>query len=159
MRTAIWILALALVGGYLIYGLATVDRRDDESQIKSMITDTVTAIQKRDLGGTIQCVSKDYKDSSGTNYDRLRVLVAQAFRMDTEYTASVKEGKLTIKGDRATVTLNASVKDAKSGMPIYARNLTLNLRKEDGHHAMVIPTKMWRVTSVDNLGLEAQAGF
>ncbi|MCE5315211.1 MAG: hypothetical protein ABFD49_00450 [Armatimonadota bacterium] len=155
MRMYIWLALLIAAVTYVIVGLATLDRSSNDAQIRSMIGRTVSSIQKRDLGGTILCVSKSYKDSSGTNYDRLRLLAAQALRVEREYTARAQIKRIDVHANTATVYLHVSV-TAVDGGPIYSRNLTLRLAKEDGRHALLIPVKVWRVVSVDGLAIDMQ---
>ena len=151
-RTVLWATFLVIVAIYGIYAVATVDRRADEVRIRSLVGDTVQAIQNRNLGGAIACVSRSYKDDAGLNYDRLRLLTAQSLRIDTPYTASARIDTLQIAGEDATIELHAAV-NAASGDYLYARNLTLRLRKEPCRHMGIIPTQVWRVVKVDNLGL------
>ncbi|MCX8053116.1 MAG: hypothetical protein N3B12_04860 [Armatimonadetes bacterium] len=151
-RTILWLTFLLIVAVYGGYALVTVDRRPDEVRIRSMIANTVTAVQNRDLGGTIACISRSYRDDQGLNFDRLRVLIAQAFRAETSYTASARVNYLKVKGDSAEVGLRAEVQELGEGL-IYSRNLTLHLRSEHMRHMGIVPTKVWRVVRVDNLGL------
>jgi len=155
-RTVLWVTFLLIAAIYGIYAVATIDRRADDVRIRSMIADTVAAIQKRDLGGTIACVSRSYSDDRGLNYDRLRVLTAQSLRIETQYTALADINSLEIKGDAATIQLRAAVK-AVGGDYLYLRSLTLHLRKEPTRHMGIIPTQVWRVVKVDNLGLNLES--
>ncbi|MEN6356564.1 MAG: hypothetical protein ABFD83_05710 [Armatimonadota bacterium] len=156
MRTYIRLALLAIVISCVIIAFATVDRNSDETQIRTMIHSTVTSIAKRDLGGTIACVSSNYKDSTGMTYERLRMLVAQALRVESDYNASANIKSIRIDGDKAEVGLHFTVTATKGGSPIYERDLTLHLAKEDARHAWIIPVKVWRVTSVDGLALESE---
>ncbi len=154
-RAVLWVTFALIAGTYAIYALATVDRRADDARIRSMIADTVTAIQNRDLGGTIACLSRHYRDDQGLNYERLRMLAAQSLRIETDYTASAEIDSLEIRADSATVELRAAVRAADTNY-LYNRALTLHLRKEPTRHMGVIPTQVWRVVKVDNLGLDLE---
>jgi hypothetical protein len=158
MRIYIWMAIVVAAITYTAIAYLTVDRTGDEPQIRAMISDTVAAIEKRDLGGTIACVSKDYKDAE-LNYDRLRVLVAQALRVEKDYTAKAEVNSIKIDGNKATVDLVFNVNALKGGSSMYARNLTLHLAKENGRHALIVPVKVWRVTSVDGLALQVEGGY
>ncbi|MHB9037877.1 MAG: hypothetical protein ACYC64_14560 [Armatimonadota bacterium] len=159
MRIFMWIVLFVAAVTYAVIAFATVDRRDDDAQITSMIRSTVSSIQKRDLSGTISCVSKDYKDSSGMNYDRLRLLTAQALRVENNYTADAQTKRIDVKGDTALVDLHFAVRAVNGGRPMYERDLMLHLNKEDGRHAWIIPIKIWRVTEVDGLALKMEDGL
>jgi hypothetical protein len=157
MRTAMWLALVAFVGGYLIYAAATLDRRGDEAQIRSLVGDTAAAVEKRDLDGAIRCVSADYKDDEGLTHDKLRMLVAQTLRTDSSFTVDAAISKLTVQGSAATITVRALVKSSSGGV-IYDRDLILSLSKERGRHAWVWPEDVWRVTNVNGLHLETDLG-
>jgi hypothetical protein len=153
MRTAIWLALAVLAGAYFIYAAATLDRRGDGDQIRSLVSDTATAIGKCDLDGTIRCVSADYKDDDGLTHDKLRMLLAQAFRSDSSFTTRATVEGLTIRGSAASALVHAVVRSS-AGAVIYDRNLTLSLRKQRGRHAWVWPVDVWRVTSVRGLRID-----
>ena len=145
---------LILVGvTWILWGVLTVDRRGDEARIRSLIEDTVTAIQKRDLGGVMRCVSGDYRDDDGNSYDKLRMLVAQALRAETEYKASAEIRRIAIGKDRAVVELQAAVTSGEGIRMDYKRDLTLLWRKESARHLLIIPVSVWRVVKAENLAI------
>lgn len=152
-RTIMWIAVAAVLAAWGIYAVATVDRRGDETLIRAMVDDTAAAVAKRDLGGTIACVSRDYKDAEGLNYDRLRVVVGQALQSDSRFTTSAEVSSVRVTGKDAQVTVHAVVRGA-SGEQVYNRHLTLTLRKEPARHMLLVPVEVWRVTSVSGLGFE-----
>ena len=154
-RLTVWIALITMVIGYLVYGFVTIDRRGDADQIGSLINDEAAAIQQRDLSTAMAGISKDYKGDDGMNYDRLRLLTAQALRQETSYTASVDSPRIDVRGENATVVVHAVVK-SESGGAMYDRQLTVTLRKERGIHAAVIPVSVWRIVSVKNLGLSLE---
>ena len=154
MRIYVWIALLAVVISGVIIAFVTVDRSSDEAQIRTMVRNCVSSINKRDLGGTIACVSRNYKDSSDIDYDHLRMLVAQALHVETDYTADAKIKSLNITGGKAEMDLHLAVMPVKGGSPMYERDLTLHLAKEDARHMWIIPVKVWRVASIDGLELE-----
>ncbi len=154
MTRTTWYLAIvALMAVYSGYAFLTVDRRGDEEQLRSLVESAATAVQDRSIGGAIGCVSRSYKDDNGLNYDRLRLLAAQAMRMEERYTARAEIRNLSIDGAKATVDIHASVIPAGGGK-LYDRDVTLILRKEPARHMLVAPVKVWRVVSTKNLGLE-----
>lgn len=158
MRAIIWAILTSLVAGYVIFAYATVDRRDDQARLTSLFADAAVAIQKRDIGKTIACVSENYKDPSGTNYNKLRMLTAQALRVDQEFKVEYSIKKINITGDNATADVNLTLR-GNSGSPIYKRDLMITLAKENGRHALIMPATFWRITSVDNIGWDTQGGF
>ncbi len=150
MRTAMLIVALAIVVIYVATAMLTVDRQSDQAQIDTLIAQGVTATQNRNLSDLVSCVSRDYKDDSGLNYDRLRVVLAQAFKSETNYTVTTSKQTTDMDGDKATVTLHVILKNP--GGVFYDRDLTILLAKEDARHMLIVPTKAWRVVGSKNLG-------
>ena len=153
--TRVVITAVLILAGltWVLYGVLTVDRRGDEAQIRSLIEETVSAIQERNLSGVMRCVSGDYKDNDGNSYDRLRMLVAQALRAETEYKASAEIQRIAIGKDRAAVELIANVTSGEGIRVNYKRDLTLLWRKEPARHLLIIPVSVWRVVKADNLSI------
>lgn len=153
MRTHLYVALATLAAVYGIYAVATLDRGPDAQRIRSMVQSAAESIEKRNLSGVISCVSKDYKDEAGLNYDRLRVLVSQALRDEARFTASAEIRSLKVDGDKATVELHAVVKGS-DGSEVYNQGFTLLLSKEPTRHMLVAPTKVWRVVSTRNLGID-----
>ncbi len=155
-RTLLWLSAIALAIGYGIYAFATVDRRSDEAQIRSLVVTTTKAIDSQDLGGTVACLSQNYKGDDGLNYDRLRVLIAQAMRAHPQYTAKSKLKSLEITGSEAVMQVDLTVHTQQDG-DIYKPNMIIHLAKEPTRHMGLVPTRVWRVVKVEKLGLQAPA--
>lgn len=148
------IIGASLAAAFVAYGLfayVTLDRRVDDLQIQSMVEDTVTAVNKQDLGGTIRCVSENYKDSEGLSRDRLRMIVAQAFRADPGFRVSAKIVETNVARDTAVVPVHAVIKD-RLGQKIFDKTLVLQMRKEKARHMWILPTRAWRVTGITNEG-------
>jgi hypothetical protein len=153
MRAHLYMALAAVAAIYGIYAVATIDRRPDEQRIRSMVQSAAESIEKRDLSGVISCVSRNYEDEAGLNYDRLRVLAAQALRDEARFTASAEIRSLKVAGEKAVVELHAVIKGADGG-EVYDRDVTLLLDKEPTRHMLVAPTKVWRVVSTRNLGID-----
>lgn len=158
VRTGIWIVIAAILAGYVIHGYATLDRSDDRTQITSLIANAAKAAQSHNLGGAISCISINYKDESGMNYDRLRALAAQAMKNEPKLNVNAEVQGLQIKDDTSTLNLHLLIKRS-GGESIFARNMTLVLKKENARHALVIPTKVWKITKAEGLGLNPTDAF
>lgn len=149
------VLVILILSG-LVYGIcafATIDRRNDEKQIRSLIENASASIQNRNLSGTIRCVSYEYKDDEGINYDRLRVFVVQALRTEIKYTITTNIKSININDKDATVDLHVLIKPASDSESLYNRDITLDFHKERGRHAMLIPVDVWRIRNAKNLGV------
>lgn len=154
----VWIGAAVFVAVYAVYAFVTVDRRSDEVVIRSIITDASSAAGNRNAGGVVTCLSRDYRDDAGNSYLRLRQFVAQAMKAQIDYSVQTNIGEVNVEGSQATVDVAVKVTQARSADPLYERLLTVHFSKEPGRHALVVPVKVWRVTTVDNLGLERLIG-
>lgn len=158
MRTAIWLVILAITIIYVATALLTVEHGTDQARINAVIAQGVAATQSQDLSGLVSCLSKDYKDDSGLNYDRLRVVLAQAMRSEANYTITASGQTIHIDGDQATVKLHVTLKHP--GEVFYDRDITVMLAKENARHMLIVPIKTWRVVGSQNLGFEgAESGI
>lgn len=153
MRIILTITTLAILTAYAIYGFATVERRSDEAQIQGLFVNAADAVQKRNLNGALSCLSKDYKDDQGRNYDAIRLLAVNIMKNgEVNYTVDAKPGKVVVSGDEATLQARVKAKGTKSEFE-YEREMTLHLTRENGRHAWFLPAKVWRVTNIENLGI------
>ena len=153
MRTAIGLAILVMIVVYVVVAFATVDRGTDQAQIAAVMARGIAATQSRDLSSLISCVSSNYSDEAGLNFDRLRIVLAQAMRNETNYTITTSRQTTRIDGDRATVDLHVALKHP-GGDAFYDRDLTIVLAKESTLHMLVAPVKAWRVIGSKNLGLD-----
>lgn len=152
MKTAIWLVILVIVGVYVAVAFATVDRGTDQAQIAAVIARGVAATQSRDISTLISCMSSNYKDEAGLNYERLRIVLAQAMRNETSYTITTSKQTTRIDDDRATVSLHVTLRHP-AGDAFYDRDLTVVLAKESARHMLIAPEKAWKVIGSKNLGL------
>lgn len=152
MRKAIWIAVLSIVIVYVAIAYVTLDRRSDLTQINALVARGTKAVQHRNVTAVVSCVSPNYKDDAGMNYDRLRIMLAQAMRNEASYTVTTSNQVVRTGGDEAAVTLHVTLKH-QIGDAFYDRDLTLELAKEKAYHMLILPTTEWRVVGTRNLGL------
>ena len=153
MKKKLWFAIGAVMVVYGIWAVATVDRRDDEVVIRELITNAAVALEESDVGGALRCVSKDYKDEAGVNYNQLKSLVLQAIWSEINYTVDAPIASLRVDGDQATAEVDARVTRTDKSEVIYNRRLTVHFEKENGRHMWVAPVRVWRVRSIENLAL------
>jgi hypothetical protein len=159
MRTALWIAVLSVILVYLAVAYVTLDRRSDLAQIDALVARGTEAVQHRDVTAVVSCVSPNYNDDAGMNYDRLRIMLAQAMRNEPNYIVTTSDQVIRTGADGATVTLHVTLK-RPIGLVFYDRDLTLELAKEKAYHMLILPTSQWRLVGTKNLGLPtAEAGF
>jgi hypothetical protein len=121
-----------------------------ERQIQGEIHDAVTAFNHDDLNTALRVISPDYKDSSGMNKDRLRLMARQAGgRVDA--TLILKQlVEVRLDGDEAEVPAIFSVRIAGSPR-VDEYNLTLHMRNEEVHAYGFLPTTRWRIVRIEGL--------
>jgi hypothetical protein len=158
MKIIAIIALIALLAIYCIWAVTTIDRRSEAQRLQAVFVEGKAALESRDLGAAMSFVSKDYKDDSGLNYERLRALAAQAIRSETQFRLETHLLALTQTDNKATARVRVLATAADSGVTLYARELTVTLRKEKTRHALFIPTETWRVVKFDNLGFESNIG-
>lgn len=159
MRKIICIVLITLAAAYTAYALVTLDRRNDAAQVTALVASGTEAIQKRDLNAAMSCISKNYKDASGMNYERLRVVIAQTLQTDTDYIVRTSTQNMKVDGDKVTVAVHVDVQSKNDGSKMYNRDLTISMHKENARHALILPVKVWRVTSFTNLGLDGEGSI
>ncbi|GEM_PF-889399 len=158
MRKIILLAAAVLALGYAVFAWATVDRRGDEAQIRSVIRDAADAVRVRGVNTIISHVSADYQDDSGLSRDSLRLLVGQALWDESQrYRCEARIEELTVNGDKAEVVTHATITSYESGERVYDRTLTLLFARESGRHAVILPVKTWRVIGSRDAGLDVDS--
>jgi ketosteroid isomerase-like protein len=145
----IGLVAIILIVGY--FGVHK-DQGSDEDQIRAVIEQGQEAIREKSLSKAMSCISPDYKDQAGNDYDRIRVWGMQIFRAEATYTPQVSNVKVTIKGDDAVVTAKVGVKlSGNFDQIVPTRDVTLHLKKEPTQRYLIYHVPMWKVTSMENV--------
>jgi hypothetical protein len=151
-----WLAALALVVGVLYAaGYHAVQPVGTESgQIRGAIVDAVDALQHGRAGDAMRVVSPDFKDSTGMNYARLRLLARQAARNRDMWNATVQSVEPLVNGDTAQVSVTVVIGQEKGG-GTTTDTMQLRMHKDPVYAWLVFPTERWRVTGADHLPSEA----
>ncbi|MDH7600867.1 MAG: hypothetical protein QHI38_01815 [Armatimonadota bacterium] len=139
---------------YLIWGFATLDRRSDEVQIRSLIDFAQESIRDRNVQALMSCISRDYKDDEGLNYDRARLLAVQVFQIERPYDVTARIRSIKVLGKRAELQVEGEAQFLDDG-EVYKRHLVVHLRKERVRHLWLIPTRVWKIIKVEGLGLDS----
>jgi len=152
MRRAIWIAVVPIVLIYVVVAYATLDRRSNLDQISALVQQGIQAVQDRNVTAAVSCISPNYSDDAGFNYDRLRFVLGKAMNSEPDYVLTTSRPVVRTHGDQADVTLHVVVKHPV-GAIIYDRDVTLELAKDRSYHMLIIPTRRWLVVGTKNLGL------
>jgi|GEM_PF-4556191 len=135
----------------LAYGFITTDRRSDDARVTEVITKIVSGGNARNLSQCLANVSDDFKTESDINKDRLRLLVAQAFRSETHFQIVSTLKSLTVNGDEAQAVVNVVIKGWDEGNGTYQRDVNVKFKKESSRRMLVLPSNNWKVTYIDSL--------
>ena len=150
MRNYLIALAVIVVAA-VCYVLFTTDRRTDEVQVTSLVDEITKAANARDLSKSMSYISENFVYESDINKDRLRMLVAQAFRSETNFSMQTTLKSLTINGDEANAVIYVDIKGWNEGSENYQKDVNVILKKEPAKRLLVFPSSKWRVTNVDSL--------
>ncbi len=144
-------IGIAVILIVLAYGFITTDRRADDTRVTEVITNIVSSGNARNLSKCMSNVSDDFKTESDINRDRLRLLVAQAFRSETHFQIETTLKNLTVNGDEAQAVIYVVIKGWDEGNGTYQRDVNVRLKKEPARRMLVIPANNWKVTFIDSL--------
>jgi ketosteroid isomerase-like protein len=145
-----WLAAAVVVGilGVVFYRMAVGPPMTDDQRIRQVFLEGEKAAEAHDIPALMSFVSNDYKDDMGLNKERMRFLLAQAFRDQADTWVTVNDLVIQPQGDTATATADITVESrarqsndsSKSSSP-----LTFYFKKEPGYRFLVIPTPKWRI--------------
>jgi hypothetical protein len=155
MRTAIWTAVVLIILIYVTVAYATLDRRSDLEQINALVLRGIEAVQHRDVTASVSCISPNYHDDAGMDYDRLRIMLAQAMANEPNYIITTSNPVVRAGTGGATVTLHVTLK-RPIGLVFYDHDVTLELAKEEAYHMLIMPTTQWRVIGTRDLGLPTE---
>jgi len=155
MRKSSWAalgLIFVLVGvvAYLKFWLQA---PSDEEQIRALLARGEAAIERRDLRDAFACVSRDYSDPAGFTYATLRLQAMRMFYEADGYDVAVEILGIQVDGDTAEVNADVSVTALieDESHAAFAGPLTIELKKEDAKRCLIIPTRVWKITSISVL--------
>lgn len=118
--------------------------------INAQIQTAVNGAENHSIGSIMSVVSSSYQDDNGMTDDGLRLMLGHAFDGSGRVSVTVSPPVIKVNGDTATSDCNLTVTDSDVGrQPIFDHTLRLNWTKEPGHHLLIIPTTVWRVTKAD----------
>lgn len=151
MRKVWAVLALTLVAGGLFgFFKFWLQAPSDEEQIRALLAKGEAAIERRDLGVAMTCVSRNYSDPAGLTYKTLRLYAMQALYEVDRYDLAVTISDIEVDGDTAKIrtllSLTAFVES--HSYEAFAGPLTMGLKKEDAKRLLVIPARVWKITSI-----------
>lgn len=159
MKKSSWLIIIVIVAlsvGLLVLRASSKPALTDQEQVHALVVKGETAIEQKDLKSAMSCVSKKYKDPSGTNFEQLRAQAIQAFQQEGKYDVVMENTVITVDGEtasaRATVTIGLVTKGAIRRL--FSNDITIRLAREKSTHWVVIPVKAWAITSIEGAAFD-----
>ena len=147
-------IALALVVILIVTGYFVThrDQGTDEAQIVATIDRGQEAIREKNLSKAMSCISSNYKDENGYNYDRIRLFGVEIFRSEADYNIKVTTPQIKVNGNDAVAVAKVGVTvGGGGGSSIYpTREITLRLKKEPVRRLLIYKVPEWKVISMEN---------
>lgn len=145
------VVVLALAAGYIA---ANFWRGSDEDQINGVVESGRQAIQKKSVGMAGSCLSKNYSDEYGMNYDRIKMFALQAFHTESRYELAIDAPQIQVNGNQAEAKMHVSLVVDTSGArdEVFAGDIVLHFKKEKARRYYIYPVKDWKVTAISGIG-------
>ncbi len=120
----------------------------DQAQIAQQLETARAAGERHDIGGVMSIFSAKYHDANVPSPVQLRFLLNKVQGSEPVHiTQSLPV--ISVSGDTATSTSHLEVFSAADGHVLYSHDITAQWAREDANRYLIIPTKVWRVTSAD----------
>lgn len=120
----------------------------DQAQIAGQLEAARVAGERHDVGGVMGIVSSNYHDANVPSPVQLRFLLNKVQGSEpVKITQSLPV--IGVSGDTATSTSHLQVISAADGRVLYSHDIIAQWKREDANRYLIIPTKVWRITSAD----------
>jgi hypothetical protein len=120
----------------------------DQAQIAQQLETARAAGERHDIGGVMSIVSADYHDANIPSPVQLRFLLNKVQGSEpVKITQSLPV--ISVSGDAATSTSHLEVVSQTTNQVLYSHDITAQWKREDANRYLIIPTKVWRITSAD----------
>jgi hypothetical protein len=144
------VIGLALAAGFF----ASIDRRPDDVLIKQALADSIEASREGRPGGVMDFISDQITINTMGGISKAKI--AQLIRDNKpSVTVSNQEVKVDSDGETAEMTSDVDVAgeigmlQAKQAFNYKFEDVKMTFQKENGRKFLVIPTKVWRLRSVE----------
>lgn len=120
----------------------------DQVQIAQQLETARAAGERHDVGGVMSIFSATYHDANVPSPVQLRFLLNKVQGSEpVKITQSLPV--ISVSGDAATSTSHLEVVSQATNQVLYSHDITAQWKREDANRYLVIPTKVWRITSAD----------
>jgi hypothetical protein len=120
----------------------------DQVQIAQQLETARAAGERHDIGGVMSIISPTYHDANIPSPVQLRFLLNKVQGSEpVKITQSLPV--ISVSGDTATSTSHLEVVSQTTNQVLYSHDITAQWKREDANRYLIIPTKVWRITSAD----------
>ena len=146
-KVLLW-LALILVFVVAAFVFLRQPPATDQAQIAGQLETARAAGERHDVGGVMSIVSANYHDALVPGPVQLRFLLNKVQGNEpVKVTQSLPV--ISVSGDTATSTSHLQIVSATDGHVLYSHDIVGQWKREDANRFLIIPTKIWRLTSAD----------
>lgn len=144
------VVALAL-GGWLLARRGP--RLSDEERVRETLEAARQAVEARDLGRFMACVSPRYDDGNHT-YETLRSMMAFGLRQYSEVRVALYVREIRVEGDSAAAELDVQARGVhQSGDPArYTGVMNVSLARDEVRRHVFFKEARWRAVGIDSFG-------
>lgn len=121
----------------------------DQTQISQQLEAARAAGEAHDVNGIMRMISDKYHDPNVPSLVQLRFILNRYLRGSEPVQVTQSIPVMSITGDTAISTSHLRVVSTADNRVLYDHDVTLHWTREDGTRLLIMPTKVWRVTSAD----------
>jgi hypothetical protein len=156
MKRTSWIslIAVCLAAAAILLLHLNAGSFSDENKIHQLLKNAETAAEGRNLGLAFSLISPDYHDSAGLRADGIKMQIVRALRSTEHYDILIDKAALKINGDTAHVDTRVTISRISRTASLeeyFSGGVGLNLKKENARKWLVIPVKVWKITSIEGV--------
>ena len=120
----------------------------DAAQIAQQLETARADGEKHDVGGVMSIISPSYHDANVPSPVQLRFLLGKV--QGSEPVKIVQSlPVISVSGDAATSTSHLEIISQADNHVLFSHDIVAQWKREDANRFLIIPTKVWRITSAD----------
>ena len=145
LRRLRWLLPLVVLAAAGLILLFVRKPLSDREQIAQLIERLETTIEKKDLGGIMGCISKNYKDGYGITRRDILQLAFRYVRSSDRADILVSDASLRVQSNTASASMHVDAEYAEQGgQPMrISSDITLFFEKE-GRRWVIARSSGWQ---------------
>lgn len=120
----------------------------DAAQIAQQLETARADGEKHDVGGVMSIISPSYHDANVPSPVQLRFLLN---KVQGSKPVKIVQSLpvISVSGDTASSTSHLQIISQADNHVLFSHDITAQWKKEDANRYLILPTKVWRITSAD----------